>query len=335
MKNLKTAIYFSISLFSIFIFSSCENDGDSDDTVGNWVESSDFEGDKRSNAVSFVIGQIAYVGTGYNGTEDEYYNDFWAYDYNLQFWRRIADFPGAPRTAAVAFSIDGIGYVGTGYDGDDELTDFYSYDPDTDSWTQIADFAGEKRRDATAFAVAGNGYVGTGYDGSSFKDFWQYDPSNDQWEQIPSLGGGKRRRSISFVIGDKAYVGTGDDNGAYEFDFWEFDPSLLPDFPWTKKLDLDDDDDYSIARSEAVAFTVDGLGYVATGSNSSNLSSIWEYNPGSDIWTEMTALEGASRSDAVAFVINNEAFIATGKNGATYFDDLWRFQPLAELDEDD
>ena len=333
MNNLKIILSF-LAVFML-VFTSCESEDDDDDKMGNWVEGSDFEGDKRSNAVSFVVGNKAYVGTGYNGTDDEYYADFWAYDYDLQFWQRVADFPGDSRSAAVAFSIDGKGYVGTGYNGDDDLKDFYRYDPSTDTWEQLADFGGDARRDATAFSVNGKGYVGTGYNGSSYKDFWEYNPSSDSWTQIPTLGGGKRRRCISFVIGEKAYVGTGEDNGILEFDFWEFDPALLPDFPWIRKLDLDDDDDYNIVRSNGVGFSVAGLGYVATGNNGSNVRTIWEYDPADDLWEEMTELEGAARNDAIAFVINNEAFIATGKNGGTYFDDLWRFEPLEELDEDD
>ena len=331
MKILKKGLLV-ISLLGLF--SGC---GDDDETelLGNWVESSDFNGVQRSNAVSFVIGNTAYVGTGYNGEEDEYLVDMYAYNVERQFWTEIAPFPGIARTSAVAFAIDGKGYVGTGYDGDDELSDFYEYDPETDTWNTVAPFGGSARRNAVGFAINGKGYVGTGYDGSTTKDFWEYDPETDSWEEIPSIGGGKREGATVFVIDGLAYVGTGEDNGIYEDDFWKFDPSLLPDFPWIRMTDIDDNDDYVIERSNAVGFSVDGLGYIATGAFPGTTGSVWEFDPIQDIWTERTALEGTTRADAVAFVLQNQAFVTTGRSGGLYFDDMWMFQPTAALNEDD
>lgn len=42
----------------------------------SWMQRSDFPSSGRKNAVAFVIGGIAYVGTGYNGT---FHDDFYAY----------------------------------------------------------------------------------------------------------------------------------------------------------------------------------------------------------------------------------------------------------------
>lgn len=317
---------------------ACNGDDEDDDFLGNWIEQSEFEGIRRSNAVSFVIGDIAYVGTGFNGDEDEYYQDFWRYDARQNFWQRVDSLPGVGRSAAVAFAIGDKAYMGLGFDGDDELRDFYEYDPATDEWTQISDFGGSARRNAVAFAVNGKGYVGTGDDGNTLKDFWEYDPASDTWTQIPSLGGGKRENSLAFVIGDFAYVGTGSDNGALELDFWRFDHTILDDpdgFPWIRMTDLDEEDDYEIIRESSSAFTMNGLGYVVTGVRGSVTSSVWEYDPVTDFWTEKTPLEGAARRDAVAFSVNERGFIATGRTGSSYFDDIWEFEPFEDENEDD
>ncbi len=317
-------------LLCVLAFVSCSSD--TEDLLGNWVEDSDFEGFPRSNAVAFVIDEFGYVGTGFNGTEDEYYNDFWRYDSNLSFWQQIAPLPGIERTGAVAFSIDGFGYAGLGYDGENELQDFYRYDPQSNQWTEIAQFAGSARRNAVAFAIGGKGYVGTGNDGNTLKDFWEYDPDTDSWAQIPSLGGGKRENAAAFVLGEtRAFVGTGTDNGFNELDFWEFDPALLPGFPWVRKKDLDDDDTYTIARGNAVAFASNNMGYVATGTT----STVWEYNFQNDEWEQKTNFEGSIRRDAVSFVISGKIFVTTGRNGSTYFDDMWVFEPGEDFDEND
>ena len=147
-----------------------------------------------------------------------------------------------------------------------------------------------------------------------------------------SLEGEKRNNAAAFVIDDKAYLGLGTNNGLYQLDFWEFDPVALD---WIAKLDIDEDDDYSITRERAVSFSLDGYGYVTTGNGSSNLSSVWRYDPLYDLWKEKTSFEGTSRQGAVAFTVSGRAFVALGQNSSSRFDDVWEFLPNEIYDEDD
>lgn len=328
--------YLLCLLALLFSHTACESE-EEEEYLGNWIEKSDFEGRTRASAVSFVIEDKVYVGTGYNGSDDDYYNDFWVYDPQLNFWQSIAPFPGSVRSSAVAFSIGNKGYVGTGYDGYDEVKDFWEYNPATNAWTQKADFGGTARRNAVGFSLEEKGYIGTGYDGSNTKDFWQYDPASDTWTQIPSLGGSKRQGAVAIVIDDKAYVGTGMNNGTYEFDWWELDASKVNTdaFPWLQKEELDADDDYDLVRYGATAFSMHGKGYLVAGNKGSILNTVWEYNPVLDIWEQKTGLEGASRDNLIGFNVNGRGFVALGKNGSTYFDDIWEFMPQEEYDEDD
>lgn len=330
---LKRGLLFLI--FPILLLTSCLNNEDDDELLGNWLKGSDFEGVTRSGAISFTIGNFAYVGLGYDG--DDYLKDFWRFDPTLNFWERVDTFPGIGRTGAVAFSIAGKGYIGTGYNGDldIEFEDFWEFDPSASTgqmWQQKTDFMGSPRYNAVGFAIGEAGYIGTGYDGNYLKDFYKYAPSTDSWEQIVSLGGSKREDAVAFVINNKAYVGTGRSNGAYQFDFWEYDPNLKN---WTAKLDIDEEDDYTVFRHGAVAFSLDGLGYIATGSTGVNLGTVWQYDPDADTWEEMTALEGSARVDAVGFTVANRIYVTTGRSGSFRFDDLWEFRPLEEYDEDD
>ena len=318
---------------AVLSLSACDDDSDDTSVIGNYIKQSDFEGVTRSGAVSFCIGNKAYVGLGYDG--DDYLNDFWEYDPDLNFWKQVANFPGSARTNGVAFASSTKGYVGTGYDGDDELNDFWEYDPTTNTWQQIADFGGSARYGAVAFGIDDKGYVGTGYDGNYLKDFWKYDPTTNTWEQIVSIPGSKREEAVAFVIDDIAYVGTGINNGVHVQDFWSYDPSSAT---WTQKNDIDEDDDYEIDRNSAIAFTVNGMGYVGLGEYFGHLGDVWEYDPVNDIWEEKTSLTSeaaASRSDAIGFAVDNRAFVATGRNGTVRFDDLWEFIPTEEFDEDD
>ncbi|MFN7117672.1 MAG: Kelch repeat-containing protein [Saprospiraceae bacterium] len=324
-------------IITLPIITACDLGSDEEDeTLGNWIRRSDFEGIPRSNAVSFTIGNYAYVGLGYDGEDD--LRDFWRYDPALDFWQRVDSFPGVPRRAAVAFSIGNKGYIGTGYNRDlpvEELNDFWEFDPAAPAgqqWTRKADFMGTARYNAVGFAINNKGYIGTGYDGNWLKDFYEYDPANNKWTQIVSLGGAKREEAVAFLLNNKAYVTTGRNNGSYVYDLWEFDPATMQ---WTEKTNIDEDDDYAVYRSGAVAAGMNGLGYIMTGSNGTSLGSVWEYDAAADVWEEKTGLEGTVRINAVSFVINGRMFVTTGNAGGTRLDDLWEFKPMDEYNEDD
>lgn len=299
---------------------------------GNWKVRSVFDGVPRSNVVGFVIDNKGYMGTGYDG--DDYLKDFWEYDFEGDYWIQKADFPGSARTSASGFALNGKGYLGIGYDGDTELSDFWQYDPNSNSWTQKADFGGGVRRAATGFAVNGSyGYIGTGYDGDNDrKDFWKYDPSSNEWSEMVGFGGNKRRDATSFIIDNTVYLGTGASNGIYLNDFWKFDPTSEV---WTRLQDLDEDSDYNIKRSNAVGFSINGLGYIVGGYASGAISSTWEYDPTSDTWEEITSLEATARQDALSFTNGSRGYVLLGRSGSLFLDDVYELFPQEEYDDAD
>ncbi|WP_163711893.1 Kelch repeat-containing protein [Mangrovibacterium lignilyticum] len=320
---------------------SCSGDDD-EDLVGNWVELSQFEGYKRTDAAGTTVDNVGYIGLGFDQDKDRL-NDFWKYDATANQWTQIADFPGEARNSAVAFEAGGDLYVGTGFyttttNASVYSNDFYKYDTSSDTWEQIADFPGAGRIGAVSFTIDGIGYVGMGRDGgNSYKDFYAYDPSTMAWTQVNSYGGNKSSDGVAFVIDGEAYVCTGVDN-TYNDDFYKYNASANT---WTKLRSISDatdddfDDDYDIVRNNAVAFTSGGKGYVATGGKNTSGSTVWEYNPSTDLWVEKTSFEGSARYNAVAFTINDKGFLTTGQNSSYYFDDIWRFDANAEYDEYD
>ncbi len=327
IEIVKFVFFFTIPL--IFI-NACSTD-EEDEELGNWVDRSVFDGTPRSSVAGFVIDNIGYMGTGYDG--DDYLNSFWAYNMEGDYWSQKADFPGTERNAAVGFELDGTGYIGSGYDGVNELGDFYSYDPSSNTWTQTASLPDIVRRNAVAFSANGYGYFGTGYDGENdMKDFWKYDPSTDTWTELEGFGGNKRRAATTFTINGTVYLGTGVSNGIYLDDFWAFDPT---DESWTKKLDLDEEDDYNVERSNALGFELNGYGYIACGEQNGSTNSVWQYDPSSDTWEEKTNFEGSSRQDAIVFSNSSRAFIGMGRTGSLYLDDLDEFYPFEEYDDED
>ena len=95
-----------------------------------------FPGDARDNAMTFTIGDKAYVGGGKrssrSGVSGEMFRDFYEYSPNLG-WRKVADLPVGMRSG-VGFSIGEKGYVGIGRAEItpgffDETGLFYEFDP--------------------------------------------------------------------------------------------------------------------------------------------------------------------------------------------------------------
>jgi len=334
-KTLNTSICKSLVTGAtiLLFFSGCSKSDSSSTTVyGDWMRGSDFEGVARTEAITFTINDIAYVGSGFDGTNR--LNDLWSFDVSTGTWTQKADIPGAARSSAASFTAAGKGYVGTGYDGADKLKDFYAYDPNSNTWTKKADFPASARYDASGFAVGDKGYITCGFDGNYLKDLWEYDPSTDEWTQKASLGGTKRSGANVFVIDDKTYVAGGINNGSYPEDFWMYDASTNE---WTQKRKIANistdsyDDAYTdIARNNGTCFTANGKGYLTCGERNGIIGTTWEYNPTDDTWTTKTALEASARTGAVGFTINNVGFITTGNNSSYRFDDLWKFSPDAE-----
>ena len=82
----KVTFYLFFAASAVFLLYACTKSGSSTTIIGNWVNRFDFGGNERTEAVSFVVGDTAYVGTGYNSslTTDPLYfanngrfYDFW------------------------------------------------------------------------------------------------------------------------------------------------------------------------------------------------------------------------------------------------------------------
>ena len=80
------------------------------------------------------------------------------------------------------------------------------------------------------------------------------------------------------------------------------DPEVDLTTLWTPKSDFG-----GVARTGAVAFTIDGKAYAGTGFDGENrLSDFWQYNADDDTWTRLADFPGAGRSGAVGFTANGK-----------------------------
>jgi N-acetylneuraminic acid mutarotase len=143
-----------------------------------------------------------------------------------------------------------------------------------------------------------------------------------------------------FVIGNYLYLLGGTANDGNPVDMQKYDPSKDA---WEKVMDLrntdltSDDDKYSnIPRAYASTFVINGKGYITLGQTTMSLSSTYEYDPATNLWTERTAFSRSTRSYAISFSLQNRGFVMTGRSGSsTRFDDFFEFFPTSENNEYD
>ena len=302
----------------------------------------------RNHAVSFVIGDTAYIGTGDGGSAT--LTDFWKYVPATKTWTQIADFPGHRRQQAVAFVLDGKGYVGTGRSGTTLFDDFYRYDPVTNSWDTVANFGGGDRRNAVAFVVNGKAYVGTGYNTPNpfssnnvnvTNDLWQYDPTTNQWIEKNNKVPRARGDATAFSMGGKGYIVGG--IGTATKNIYEYDPT-------TDSYQIGFPNDFMYDRNDGVAFVLDDKAYIGLGNKhpayqttdffifksitQSIVSPSQNTNENEDNFGDPTE---NNRWGAIAFVVRGKAFVGLGgytDNGTTRKEDLWSFQsPIPDTPE--
>jgi len=285
-----------------------------DTTTPPWQQVAAFGGPGLSFSAAFTIGNRAYAGTGYDPT-----TAFWQYDPDGNTWTRKAEFGGAPRGAAIAFSIGERGYIGTGYGaGGNRFSDLWEYDPATDRWAQKASLPAAVRDHAAAFVIGQRAYVVGGMtcdgeDCSSLREVWEYEPLADSWTRKADLPVEMTTASC-FVLNGLGYVGTGyagpSGSSAPSTYLWAYDP--LSD-TWMARALLP-----AAARYRAVAFAMNGKGYLGTGIASVGatsdvvLNDMWEYDPSTNAWTQMPDFSGPERGAAVSFVLGARAYIGMG-----------------------
>lgn len=293
----------------------------------DWTKGADFPGTARSGAVSFVIGDTAYIGTGTNGTA--YYNDFYKFDKTKGTWSQIKNFPGESRYGAVSFVLNGEAYVGTGYNNTSKyLMDFYKYNPIYGEWHPVADFGGSARYLAVAFSIGNKGFVGTGIDAvDESSNFYSYDPSNDSWTAVAGLSTSKKRKSaVGFSINNKGYIASGlyhDDYTTFIFsDVQEFDPSTNT---WKEKVFADS----KLSNKQGAAvFTMDNKAYLVGGSNTRSTILFDPSNSSLSTLAPIGPSTESKRSNPIAFSLGSIGYAGLGYNTIEK-NDIWNYKEVA------
>lgn len=87
------------------------------------------------------------------------------------------------------------------------------------------------------------------------------------------------------------------------------------------------------ARTNAFSFSLNGKGYVGTGTGTGGLlNDFWQYDPVLDQWTQLANFPGGARANASVFVVDDKAYVGLGEGGPYWnnsHSDLWMYDPVA------
>ncbi len=90
-------------------------------------------------------------------------------------------------------------------------------------------------------------------------------------------------------------------------------------------------------RSAAVAFAVNGKGYITLGRNSSGeaLNDCWQFDPSTESWQQKDSFPGIARVKALAVTVEDKVYVGLGFNNkfgvysdqSAYLKDFWMYDP--------
>jgi N-acetylneuraminic acid mutarotase len=232
-----------------------------DPVKDEWTQIADYGGTARYNAVGFVIGFKAYVGTGYDGSR--YHRDFWEFDPIDSTWRAIPSYPGERIERGVSFVANNKGYVCGGTNNGLHYSDLWTFNPVEQNWTNCtpqsnADYYTEfrkavRRHDALVFTIGERSYIIGGISSglTADKTVYEFNGETLEWRQRTSFEGQARSMALAFVVNGRAFAGTGQNGATPDDDVMEF-----------------------------MAYVMDDNTFAATGSNRTYfLDDMWEFKP--------------------------------------------------------
>lgn len=150
-----------------------------------WKEVASVPANPRWQAVSFVLNDQIYYGTGRDWTR--FYNDFWKYNPKTDEWLKLSDLPNEPSYERVAFCVANQGYIGLGRDCTGVfIPNFLRYNEVMDQWFNIGNFPGTPRYYASATQLGSGAVVCAGQSeaGLMLSDAWVFDPLSERWKEI-------------------------------------------------------------------------------------------------------------------------------------------------------
>lgn len=299
-----------------------------------WVKKADFWGSARTEAVSFVINNEAYIYGGYNGLT--VLSDTWKYNSEFDTWQQVAGSGSPPkgRKGGVAFvifnSVDQENQAWVGLGETDPVnhkvdSTFVYYTTQTNSWRSKYRPFPENLVGAIAFTLkVGDedvGFIGYGENkyGVITSELYYYRPDHDYagttevvWDHLSIESQMTARKDATVtVLNNLAFVCGGENNQGNLNDFWKFDATSL-NYTW-EQLSPMPGEPRANAVSFSLEYTKNSIDYqivcVGTGRIDDGLTNdFYKFDFSTQTWSQISWLGGPeiigpAREGAVAFDI--------------------------------
>ncbi|MDD4969977.1 MAG: hypothetical protein PHT07_11165 [Paludibacter sp.] len=257
-----------------------------DPLLDSWTQKANYPGIARVKAMAAVVEGKAFVGLGFDISLGVYnfdacLKDFWMYDPIADTWEQKASFPSNYTDACGCFVYNNAIYVTSGMNGTGFGFETWKYKPvngQPGEWIKLKDFPGPGRMGGIACASADRCFFGTGYRTYNVNDWWEYFPANDTWKQRKAMPDNGRENAVSLSIDNRIFIATGRHfgggltGGHVDSDITEYD--ILGNV-WYVRGNIPNG-----GRENAIAFTINGKGYVGQGENDTEiLNDFWSFEP--------------------------------------------------------
>lgn len=252
-------------------------------STDTWKQKSSFPGIPRVKATAVVLNSKAYIGLGHNNDSAVYnpascLRDFWEYTPATDTWRQLTDFPSNFTDACTAFAHNNEIYVGNGFSESGYGGQLWKYLPQENKWIRLNDFIGKSRFGGVVCSDDKRILFGTGFRIGNRNDWWEYRPQSDSWAELQAMPDNGRVNAVALAVGNRYFVATGRHfggnigRGHVKSDLQEYNPDTDS---WRKAGELPVG-----ARENAVAFVIDGCGYIGLGENDEKvLNDFWSFKP--------------------------------------------------------
>ncbi|MEM8765641.1 MAG: kelch repeat-containing protein [Bacteroidota bacterium] len=177
-----------------------------------WNQEEDFTSIWRSGPVAMVIGNNAYVGTGFDNGAVVTLSDFYELNGDNKLWSNSSDFTGPPTYGFGTFTLGDQGHLLAGtVNGDVRTNQHYVFDSQSQIWEPLSDLPGDARLEAVCFTVNDIGYYGLGSitNNQPGTDFWRYNTEQDSWTEVSSFPGESRFSPVWGSNNEVGYCGFG------------------------------------------------------------------------------------------------------------------------------
>jgi N-acetylneuraminic acid mutarotase len=178
------------------------------------------------------------------------------------------------------------------------------------TWLQLADFPGLKRDDGVAVTVNNLCYFGTGLkeDWTYGNDFYVLNPTTNTWSAIPLMPGGQQRQYACAFKGLNSFFVFGGDgvsgplNNLYKFD--------IASATWSVRASKPGNGVFG-----SICFEFGNKVIIIGGKFQGNqpaINEVWEYDIGTNVWTQKSDFPFGGRFRASSTVINNVGYLMFG-----------------------